>query len=302
MKLRGISGLVLVSVVRSQAPAQAPFAPIDWKRMDQALGKPGSLQPDGAYKFGLPRGDLRVSVSGVAVEPALALGSWVALKQVSDSDAMLMGDLVLLEDEVGSVLAQLQEGGIEQTALHNHLLHESPHVLYMHIAGRGAPTRLASAVHAALALTGTPFAATPAPPPPPAEPLGIDTAQVGQILGYHGRVNGGVYQVGVPRAETVTVDGVDIPPSMGLATAINFQPIGGAKAAITGDFVLLGAEVNPVIRALQASGIAVTALHSHMLGETPRLFFMHYWGNDDALKLARGLRAALDRMNVRKRS
>ena len=300
MKLRGISGLVLVSVVCSQAPAQAPFAPIDWKRVDQALGKAGSLQPDGAYKFGLPRGDLHVSVSEVPVKPALALGSWVALKQVSDSEAMLMGDLVLLEGEVGPVLAQLQEGGIEQTALHNHLLHESPHVLYMHIAGRGAPTRLAAAVHAALALTGTPFAATAAPPP--TGPLGIDTAQVGQILGYHGKLNGGVYQVGVPRAETVTVDGVDIPPSMGLATAINFQPIAGAKAAITGDFVLLGAEVNPVIRALRAGGIAVTALHSHMLAETPRLFFMHYWGNDDALKLARGLRAALDRMNVRKPS
>ena len=300
MKLRGISGLVLVSVVCSRAPAQAPFAPIDWKRVDQALGKAGSLQPDGAYKFGLPRGDLHVSVSGVTVKPALALGSWVALKQVSDSEAMLMGDLVLLEGEVGPVLAKLQEGGIEQTALHNHLLHESPHVLYMHIAGRGTPARLASAVHAALALTGTPFAATAAPPP--SAPLGIDTAQMGQILGYHGKVNGGVYQVAVPRAETVTVDGVDIPPSMGLATAINFQPIGGAKAAITGDFVLLGTEVNPVIRALQVNGVAVTALHSHMLGETPRLFFMHYWGSDDALTLARGLRAALDQMNVRKRS
>src|SRR5689334_739033 len=298
MKLRRISGLVLVSVVCSQAPAQAPFAPIDWKSVDQALGKAGSLQPDGAYKFGLPRGDLHVSVSGVAVKPVLALGSWVALKQVSDSEAMLMGDLVLLEGEVDPVLAKLQDGGIEQTALHNHLLHESPRVLYMHIAGRGAPARLASAVHAALALTGTPFATTAAPPP--SAPLGIDTAQVGQILGYHGKVNGGVYQVGVPRAETVTVDGVDIPPSMGLATAINFQPIGGAKAAITGDFVLLGAEVNPVIRALHASGIAVTALHSHMLGETPRLFFMHYWGSDDALTLARGLRAALDRMNVKR--
>ena len=300
MKLRRSSGLVLVSVVCSQIRAQAPFAPIDWKRVEQALGKAGSLQPDGAYKFGLPRGDLHVSVSGVTVKPALALGSWVALKQVSDSEAMLMGDLVLLESEVGPVLAKLQEGGIEQTALHNHLLHESPHVLYMHIAGRGAPARLASAVHAALALTGTSFATTAAPPP--SAPLGIDTGQVGQILGYHGKVNGGVYQVGVPRAETVTVDGVDIPPSMGLATAINFQPIGGAKAAITGDFVLLGTEVNPVIRALQVNGIAVTALHSHMLGETPRLFFMHYWGSDDALTLARGLRAALDQMNVRKRS
>jgi hypothetical protein len=300
MNLRCTSGLVLVSVVCSQVRAQAPFAPIDWKRVDQALGKAGSLQPDGAYKFGLPRGDLHVSVSGVTVKPALALGSWVALKQVSDSEAMLMGDLVLLEGEVGKVLAKLQEGGIEQTALHNHLLHESPHVLYMHLAGRGAPEKLAGAVHAALALTKTPFGPPSAASASP--PLGLDTARIAETLGYHGKVNGGVYQVGVPRAETVTVDGVEIPPSMGLATAINFQPIAGAKAAITGDFVLLGVEVNPVIRALQASGIAVTALHSHMLGETPRLFFMHYWGSDDALKLARGLRAALDQMNIRRRS
>jgi hypothetical protein len=298
MKLRGIPGLVLVSVVCSQAPAQAPFAPIDWKRVDQALGKAGSLQPDGAYKFGLPRGDLHVSVSGVTVKPALALGSWVALKQMSDSEAMLMGDLVLLEGEVGPVLAKLQEGGIEQTALHNHLLHESPHVLYMHIAGRGAPEKLAGAVHAALALTKTPFGPPAAASASP--PLGLDTARIAETLGYRGKVNGGVYQVGVPRAETVTVDGIDIPPSMGLATAINFQPTGHAKAAITGDFVLVASEVNPVIRALRENGIAVTALHSHMLGETPRLFFMHYWGSDDALKLARGLRAALDQMNVRK--
>ncbi len=298
MKVRDVAVLALVSVGSSRAQAQQPLAPIDWKQVDQALGKSGTLQPDGAYKFGLPRGDLHVTVSGLSVKPALALGSWIALKQVSDSEAMLMGDLVLLENEVVPVLAKLQEGGIEQTALHNHLLHESPHVLYMHIAGRGAPARLAAAVHAALALTKTPFGAASAPPP--AAPLGIDTAQIAQIVGYHGKVNGGIYQVAVPRAETVTVDGVDIPPSMGLATAINFQPTGRAKAAITGDFVLVGSEVNPVIRALHDNGIAVTALHNHMLADMPHLFFMHYWGTGDFLKLARGLRAALDRMNVRK--
>src|SRR5207244_3287478 len=176
----------------------------------------------------------------------------------SDTQAMLMGDLVLLEAEVGPVLAKLQEGGIEQTALHNHLLHESPHVMYMHIGGHGTPAKLAAAVHAGLALTGTPLGAAPAAPPaaPPAASLGIDTAQIGQILGFHGRVNGGVYQVGVPRAETITADGVEVPPSMGLATAINFQPTGGGKAAITGDFVLIGDEVTPVIRALRDNGIA----------------------------------------------
>ena len=278
-----------------QAPG--PFAPIDWSRVGEALGKPGTLQPDGAYKAGLPRGDLHVTAGEVAVKPALALGSWVAFKQVSDTEAMLMGDLVLLESEVGPVLGKLQEQGIEQTALHNHLLHETPHVMYMHIGGRGAPARLAAAVHAALALTRTPFGA---PAAAPAASLGIDTAQIGQILGHHGRVNGGVLQVGVPRAEQITVDGIEIPPSMGLATAINFQPTGGGKAAITGDFVLVANEVNAVIRALGDNGIAVTAVHSHMLADSPHLFFLHYWANDDALRLAHGLRAALDRMNVKK--
>ena len=295
-RFSALAALLLIVPARQQA--QQPLAPIDWKQVDAGLGKSGALQPDGAYKVGMPRGDLHVTAAGVALKPALALGSWVAFKQVNDTEAMLMGDLVLLENEVGPVLAKLQEGGIEQTALHNHLLRESPLVMYMHIGGHGTPAKLAAAVHAGLALTGTPLGAAPAAPP--AAALGIDTAQIAQILGFHGRVNGGVYQVGVPRAETITADGVEVPPSMGLATAINFQPTGGGKAAITGDFVLLGNEVNPVIRALRDNGIAITALHSHMLTDSPHLFFMHYWANDDALKLAHGLRAALDKMNVKK--
>jgi hypothetical protein len=276
----------------------APLAAIDWSRVGEALGKPGALQPDGAYKAGLPRTDLRVTVGAVVVKPALALGSWVAFKQVGDTEAMLMGDLVLLEAEVGPVLGRLQEGAIEQTALHNHLLHESPRVMYMHIAGHGVPVKLGETVHAALALTGTPFAT--AAGAPAAGNLGLDTAQIGAVLGYHGRVNGGVYQVAVPRAEQISVDGIEVPASMGLATAINFQPTGPGTAAITGDFVLIAGEVNPVIRALRDGGIAVTAVHSHMLADSPHLFFMHYWGDNDALKLAHGLRAALERMNIKK--
>src|SRR6266581_2688906 len=238
---------------REKAQTQRPLAPVDWKRVDAGLGKSGALQPDGAYKVGMPRSDLHVTIGGVAVKPALALGSWVAFKQVSDSEAMLMGDLVLLESEVGPVLGKLQDGGIDQTALHNHVQHESPRVMYMHIGGHGAPARLAAAIHAALALTTMPFGAPSAAASP--GNLGIDTAQIAQILGYHGKVNGGVYQVGVPRAEKITADGIDVPPSMGLATAINFQPTGRGKAAITGDFVLIGNEVNPVIQALRDNGI-----------------------------------------------
>src|SRR5881398_3308993 len=295
-RISALAALLLIIAVRQQA--QQPFAPIDWKQVDAGLGAPGALQPDGAYKVGMPRSDLHVTTAGVAVKPALALGSWVAFKQVSDTEAMLMGDLVLLETEVGAVLGKLQDGGIAQTALHNHVLHESPRVMYMHIGGHGAPARLAAALHAALALTKTPLGASAAPAS--AGPLGIDSAQVGQILGYHGKVNGGVYQVGVPRAAPITADGVAVPSSRGLATAINLQPTSAGRAAITGDFVLIGSEVNPVIRALRENGIAVTALHSHMLTDSPRLFSMHYWANDDALKLAHGLRAALDKMNVKR--
>ncbi|HVH66608.1 MAG TPA: DUF1259 domain-containing protein [Gemmatimonadales bacterium] len=299
VEICSVTALVLVLAATRDSSAQT-LAPIDWKHVDQQLGKAGAPQPDGAYKFGLPRSDLHVTVGGIAVKPALALGSWVAFKQVSDTEAMLMGDLVLLESEVTPVLAKLQAGGVEQTALHNHLLHESPHVMYMHIGARGVPAKLAAAVHAALVLSKTPFGAPAAAAS--GRSFGIDTAQIAATLAYRGKVNGGVYQVGVPRAEQITVERVEIPPSMGLATAINFQPTGSGKAAVTGDFVLIGSEVNPVIRALHDNGIAVTALHSHMLTDSPHLFFMHFWANDDALKLAHGLRTALDKMNVKKPS
>ncbi|MFL6208721.1 MAG: DUF1259 domain-containing protein [Pyrinomonadaceae bacterium] len=271
----------------------------DWKSVEQALGKAGSMQPGDVYKISLPRSDLQVTVNGVQIKPALALGSWVAFKQMGDR-AMVMGDLVLTEDEVTSVMTKLQAGGVEQTALHNHVLHETPRVLYMHINAVGNAVKIAKALHDALSLSKTPFPTQAAPPAVSEQDLGLDTKQLDQIMGQTGKVNGGVYQFSVPRAETVSDNGMEVPPAMGVATAINFQPTGGSKAAITGDFVLSASEVNPVIRALRDNGIEVTALHSHMLTESPRLFFMHFWANDDAQKLARGLRAALDRVNVAK--
>jgi Domain of Unknown Function (DUF1259) len=269
----------------------------DWKAVEQALGKAGSMQPGDVYKVSLPRSDLQVTASGVQLKPALALGSWVAFKK-SGNMTMVMGDLVLTEDEVTPVMAKLQEGGVEQTALHNHVLHESPRVMYMHISAMGDAVKIAKAIHDALALSKTPFVA-------PAgggqnQDLGIDTKQLDRIMGQNGKANGGVYQFSVPRADEISEDGNEVPPSMGVATVINFQPTGGDKAAITGDFVLIASEVNPVIKALRAGGIEVTAIHSHMLTEQPRLFFMHFWANDDAQKLARGLRAALDKVNIAK--
>jgi Domain of Unknown Function (DUF1259) len=270
----------------------------DWSAVDRALGRPGKLQPGDVQKYSFPRSDLHVTVGTVAVKPALALGSWIALKRMAGSsgEAIAMGDLVLTEAEVPAVVAKLQAGGVQQTALHNHLQHESPRIMYLHIEGRGDPAKLAETIHGALATTKTP-AAAPGAQPGSAFPL--DTAAMAHALGYHGSVTGGVYQVSAPRADPVRMEGMEIPPPMGVATAINFQPTGNGKAAITGDFVLTGDEVNPVLRTFEQQGIAVTALHSHMLTEEPRLFFMHFWANDDALRLARGLRNALEQTKVK---
>jgi hypothetical protein len=292
----GVLTLVQVVVLCCVVMAQNPPATSDFKAVDQALGRSGQLQADGAYKFGLPRGDLKVTVEDVQVKPTLALGSWVAFSSPGQ-DAMVMGDLVLAEDEVSPVMLALQENGLQVTALHNHLLHETPRVMYMHIAGHGDAVKLAGAIKQVIALTKTPAPSQPASTP---ATIDLDTAAIDQVLGYKGKVNGGVYQVVAPRAEKITDAGMPVPGSMGLGTAMNFQPTGGGKAAITGDFVLLDSEVNPVIKALRQNGIQVTAIHSHMLTEQPRLFFMHFWANDNSVKLAKGLRAALDQTNSKK--
>jgi hypothetical protein len=269
--------------------------PPEWKPVEDALGRTGKVQSDGPLKFAMPRKDLKVAVDGSPIKAGLALGSWAAFSSSGDR-AMVMGDMVLTEEEVGPVMAKLQQGGIEVTALHNHVLHESPRVMYMHIGGHGNAAKLAQTIHDALSATGTPGES----PAAAEQKINLDTDKIDEALGRKGKDNGGIYQFGVPRAETIRDHGMEIPASMGISTAINFQPTGNGRAAITGDFVLLGSEVNPVIAALRENGIQVTALHSHMLTEEPRLFFMHFWANDDAVKLAHGLRAALDKTNSKK--
>jgi hypothetical protein len=269
-----------------------PPAPVDWNAVASALGKTGTMQPDGVYKVSLPRSDLSVMVGSVQLKPALALGSWVGFTQ-TQTNTMLMGDLVLVPDEVNPVISALQAGGIEQTAVHNHIFNEQPPVMYMHIEGHGDAVALATTVHSALAQTMTPFTSGSSPPPT----LDLNTAQLDQIMRFPGKNSGGVYQFSVPRSEQIMEAGMVIPNSMNLYTGLNFQPLGGGMAAITGDFVLLADEVNPVIRTLRGSGILVTALHSHMLKDDPHLFFMHFWATGDSIALAQGLRAALDQTN-----
>jgi hypothetical protein len=266
---------------------------VDWAQVDAALGRKPAVTGD-VHRYGFPRTDLSVTLDGVAIKPALALGGWVAFKPVHDG-AMVMGDLVLLESEINPVMAKLIEGGVDITAVHNHLLRANPATFYMHVGGHGDPAKLASVIHDALSVSKTPLS----PPAPAASPPTIDlnTSRLDDVMGVKGQPNGGVYQFGVPRRDPVVENGMSLGPAgpMGLATAINFQPTGNGKAATTGDFVLTGGEVNPVIRALRSNGIEVTAVHSHMLDEQPRLFFLHFWANDDAERLARGLRAAIDK-------
>ena len=263
-----------------------------WEEVGKTFGQEGKALPGDVQKYSWPRSDLRVRVGTVAVQPALALGSWAAFHG-EGSSAMTMGDLVLLEAEVNPVVAALQAGGFEVLAIHNHLLGESPHVLYVHFMGKGEPAALAKTLKAALAKTKTPtIASAPAHPTAAVTKL-LDGFQTS--LGRKGTMAGSVLQIGVPRADAISDGGMEIPPSMGMAESINAQAA-GERVAATGDFVLVADEVNPVIRELQSHGIEVTALHSHMLRETPRLFFMHFWGVGTPERIGEGLKAALSKV------
>ena len=291
------SALVLLGlIVIVAAPVVARAADPDWKAVEQALGKPGQIQPGDVFRVGMPRTDLAVTVKGVPVKAGFALGSYAAFKQMGDR-AMVMGDLVLLDLEVPAVMSGLFSGGLEVTAVHNHLNEMSPHVMYMHYEGHGDAVQLAKALRQALSASGTPLGASGAAAAVSGGPA-LDTKQIEQALGRQGRdIGGGVYQVTVPRAEAITGMGQPLLPAMGVVTVMNFQPTADGKAAITGDFVLIDKEVNAVAKTLRQHGIDVTALHNHGLMDTPRLFYMHFWANDDPAKLALGLKAALDQTN-----
>lgn len=277
--------------------SQSPQAKVSWAAVDQALGRPGKTQPDGVQRYSFPRSDLSVQLDGVQIKPALALGGWLAFQQAG-SGSEVMGDLVLTPEEVNPVIGALLDGGIQVTAVHNHLLRASPQTIYMHVHGHGDAAHLAATLRAALALSHTPLAAPPAAPQ--TTTVDLDTAALDRIIGKQGKFNGGVYQFTLPRSEKITSNGIAEGASMGTGTAINFQPLGAGKAATTGDFVLLGKEVDPVMRALRSGGIAITALHTHMMGEQPTLYFMHFWAVGQASQLATALRKAVDLSNVQR--
>jgi hypothetical protein len=264
---------------------------IDSTALNNVFGKKGTVTGN-VYKISYPRSDLKVKVNDFAVAPGLALGTWVGIIQMGNQ-AMMMGDLVLLDSEVPKVIKKLVEENLEVTAIHNHLINETPAIKYVHYHGEGDAVTLAKEIKAVLEITATPLT-TPAKMQTPK----IDWSKVTAILGP-GKQNGKLLQYTFPRNEKLTESGMEMPPSMGMATSINFQ-MDGNRAATTGDFVLLADEVNPVVKALTENGITPTAIHTHMLHDEPHLFMMHFWAVGDPQKLAMGLKAALDKTNSKK--
>jgi len=284
--------LISLFLTWSTAIAETPHG---WQEVEKAIGRKGTVGDD-VFKVTFARSDLKVRVGNVFIEPGLALTSWITFKQMGNK-AMMMGDLVLLDKEVDSVLPELVSNGIEVTALHNHLVGESPSIMYMHFSGRGDPVKLAKAMKSALAKTKTPLSESKIGQP---AVTGVDWSGVEAILGTSGKAAGSLLKYSFSRKEKIAENGMEIPPSMGVATPIGFQKVEG-KAIVYGDFVLLAKEVNPVIKALVKHGITVTAVHNHMLFESPRLFFLHFWGIDKPEKLAKGVKAALDKTNSSKK-
>ncbi|MEP6800332.1 MAG: DUF1259 domain-containing protein [Acidobacteriota bacterium] len=288
MKSALLTGVLLLQGI----PTQTASSPSPWLEVDRVLDQPGKEQPGGVHRFSWPRTDLKVLVDGVTLEPALALGSWAAFGRMG-GEAQVMGDLVLTGAEVAPVVGALQDGGFEILAIHNHLINEVPRLLYVHYDGRGDARKLAQVLKAALGRSATPLAPRPVAGPPKTSPEQERLfAALTQSVGRKGTVAGRVLAFGIPRAETIRDGGMDVSPAMGMAIAVNFQAAGD-RVATTGDFVLVADEVNPVMRELRAHGIEPTALHSHMLRETPRLFFLHFWGVDTPEKIGAGIRAAL---------
>jgi hypothetical protein len=285
-----VIALAISTVLTAQTPPRPPVAAgLDTAAIDKAIGRSGQVMPGDVYRVGFPRSDLKVTVGTVSVLPGLALGSWAAFK-AAGTGAVVHGDLVLLDSEINPVISALQQSDFEITAVHNHLLNETPSIMYVHYWGQGSAVMLAQAVREALGHSATPITPPTAPAtPPPAPPVDV----IEQAICLHGTVANGVLSFAQPRPEAIQMMGVTLPPSMGMATSINFQSTGSGKVAATGDFVMIADEVNKVAKSLRSSDIAITALHNHMLHGTPELYFMHFWAEGDAAAIASGLKGAL---------
>jgi len=294
-------GVVVLSACGSQEQAQGENSQqttdsVDWDAVGQAMGKELEEKGEGIHGVEFPRSDLTVTSEGVALDPGMELATEANFKDTDDGKALALGELTLTEEELQPVIDRLQQGGIEETALHKHLQDESPRLWWLHFRSYGDPVQTAQTLRSAIESTNTPLSESSEEE---SEHLDLDTNQLDQIIGQEGETEGGVYRFRVPRAETITdtAAGTTLPAEMEGGSLLMFQPTGGGKAAINGDFAMTEKEINPVIQALRENGIEVLPLHSHLLYEEPTLYYMHFWANDDAAKLAQGLRAALDATN-----
>jgi hypothetical protein len=262
-----------------------------WAPVEKAMGARGDISPDGAIKFTIPR-SLTVTLDGVRLEPGSDMSHEFEFMRAGDK-AIMVGEIALKENEVASTTKRVLDAWLEETALHNHLLRESPHIMWLHIYGNGDPVEMAKAVrNITTSLESSPVSAGERVPVSQ-----LDTTKLDEIMGIGGKADGGVYAYSIPRADKIRMDGVELSPVMDISTEVSFQPLGPGKAAVIGEFVLETSEAEPVLRTLADNGIEVTALHSHMLTEQPRLFYLHCRATGNATDIAQILRNALDRTN-----
>jgi len=276
--------------------AQAQQMPAAYQQVLDTLGKTGDFKED-VLKVNIPRNDVSVTVANVKTPTPFGFGGWVAMTKGTGMDVM-MGDLVLTQDEVNPVMSALLDNGLEATALHNHFFWDEPRMFYLHVHGHGSPAELARKVKPALDLIGKgarPALPVAAPGGPALTPA-IDTAKIAQIAGHQGETNGAVYKITVGRDDLKLMEmGAPITSRMGLNTWAAF--IGtNDNAAIAGDVAMLATEVTPVLKVLRKNGIDVVAIHHHMTDTQPAIYFLHYWATGPADKLAIGFRAALDQL------
>ena len=287
-----VRAILVTLLVASHLPAvgvgQAPLG-APWDSVGRILQTSGSAT-GGYYRYSWPRRDVTLRIGDVTVSPALALGAWAGFSGDA-ADATMMGDLVLTSGEVKPVLAELTRQRIAVTAIHNHLVGEEPKITYVHFHAEGNALELASRLDRVLALTGAPRPVVAAAP----QPVTIDTALVFTTLGLRGRAQAAVAQLSVVLVPgTVTMHGRTVTPALGYGTPINIQVLSPDRAVASGDFTILAAKVAPVFDALTAHGITATALHSHLVGAEPTLYYMHFWADGPLTEVLRGLRAALD--------
>jgi hypothetical protein len=288
---------ILASIVLLESILYLSAQQNNWTEIERVFGRKGSAKDD-VFKITFPRYDIKLKIGDFMVEPEIAMTSWIGFIKPGkdamgmDRNTMVMGDIVVLDQETGPVMAKFVALGLNVTAVHNHLVGEFPAIKYVHFSGMGDAVKLAESLKSILEVTSTPLNA------PPIQDIKDkpDWSRVMAIIGNSGHQNGKFLQYGFPRKDKLTDNGIDLSPYAGMSTGINFQ-MDGNRAGVTGDFVLLADEVNPVVKALTENGITVTAIHNHMLYDNPRLFMLHFWGVNDPEKLAKGLKAALDKTN-----